>query len=125
LRIGKTERYPTGMPTYSFVDTETGEEFDLIMKYSEREEFLQENPNIKLLLSAPMIVTGVSIGSSNNKVPEGFKEVLAKVAEHHPESVVGERYNRKSIKNVRTREIVEKHYKKMKDKNKPATWRMP
>lgn len=125
MRIGKTERYPTGMPTYSFVDTETGEEFDLIMKYSEREEFLQENPNIKLLLSAPMIVTGVSIGSSNNKVPEGFKEVLAKVAEHHPESVVGERYNRKSIKNVRTREIVEKHYKKMKDKNKPATWRMP
>ena len=124
MRIGKIERYQTGMPTYSFVDTETGDEFDLIMKYSEREEFLQENPNIKLLLSAPMIVTGVSIGSSNNKVPEGFKEVLAKVAEHHPESVVGDRYNRKSIKNVRTREIVEKHYKKIKDRNKPANWRL-
>jgi len=113
------------MPTYNFIDTETGEEFEMLMKYSEREEFLKENPTIQVVMAAPMIVTGVSIGSSNNKVPEGFKEVLAKVAEHHPESVVGERYNRKSIKNVRTREIVEKHYKKMKDKNKPATWRMP
>jgi len=124
LRIGKTERYRIFMPTYSFVDNETGDEFDLVMKYSEREEFLQENPTIQVVMSAPMIVSSVSISSSNNKVPEGFKEVLAKVAEHHPESVVGERYNRKSIKNVRTREIVEKHYKKMRDKNKPANWRV-
>ena len=112
------------MPTYSFVDTETGDEFDLVMKYSEREEFLQENPTIQVVMTAPMIVSSVSVSASNNKVPEGFKEVLAKVAEHHPESVVGDRYNRKSIKNVRTREIVEKHYKKIKDKNKPANWRL-
>jgi len=94
------------MPTYSFVDTETGEEFDLIMKYSEREEFLQENPNIKLLLSAPMIVGGVSI---RDKMPSGFKEVLSKVGSAHPSSKVGQEYGNKTIKSVRSEQVVKKH----------------
>jgi hypothetical protein len=38
---------------------------------------------------------------------------LSKVAEAHPTSTVGERYGRKSIKDVKTREIVKKHVKKM------------
>jgi len=52
--------------------------------------------------------------NANNKVPEGFKEVLSKVAEAHPESVVGDRYGRKTIKSVKTREIVNKYYQKSK-----------
>lgn len=101
------------MPTYSFLDTETGEEFDLMMKISEREEFLKENKHIKPVISAPSIVSGVST-SAQNRVPNGFKEVLSKVAEAHPESVVGDRYRSKSIKEIRTKEIVDKHYKKLK-----------
>ena len=30
------------MPLYDFVDTETGEEFELLLKLSEREEFLKD-----------------------------------------------------------------------------------
>jgi hypothetical protein len=40
--------------------------------------------------------------------------VLSKVAEAHPESVVGDRYGRKTIKSVKTREIVNKYYQKSK-----------
>ena len=47
------------MPLYDFQDTETGEVFELQLKLSEREEFLKANPNVKQLLSAPRIVSGV------------------------------------------------------------------
>ena len=100
------------MPTYSFIDTDTDEEFEIFMSISEREEFLKENPSVQArMFEAPALVRGTSV---NNKVPDGFKEVLSKVAEAHPESVVGDRYGKKSIKNVKTREIVNKHYKKYK-----------
>lgn len=101
------------MPTYSFVDTETGEEFDSFMSISARTEFLKENPHIQPLVTAPAIVSGVSASTSNNKVPDGFKEVLSKVAEAHPASEVAYRYGKKSIKEVKTREIVRKHVEKM------------
>jgi hypothetical protein len=94
------------MPTYEFLNTETGEEFEVFMKISEREEYLKNNPHIQSVLSAPALVSGVS---TSNKMPDGFKEVLSKVAEKHPTSKVAERYGKKSIKQVKTEQIVKKH----------------
>lgn len=108
MRIGKIERYLIGMPTYNFIDTETGEEFESFMKISEREEFLKENPHIQPVLTAPHIVSGV-VGIGSNRVPNGFKEVLSKVAEAHPSSKVGQQYGQKSIKQVRSEQVVKKH----------------
>ena len=96
------------MPTYNFVDTETGEEFELFMKWSGRETFLKENPHIQPILTAPAIVSSVA-GMGSHRVPDGFKEVLSKVAEKHPGSSVGEKYGRKSIKEARTAQVVKKH----------------
>ena len=99
------------MPTYSFVDTDTGEEFDIIMKWSEREEFLKENPSVQPIVTAAGIVSGVSL---TGKVPDGFKEVLAKVAENHKSSTVADRHGKKSIKETKTRDLVDKYYNKQK-----------
>ena len=97
------------MPTYDFIDTDTGEEFEMMMKWSEREDYLKNNPNIQPLLSAPKIVSGTT-ASSTNKVPDGFKEVLSKVSEKYPMSPLAEKHNtNKSIKDVKTREVVKKH----------------
>jgi hypothetical protein len=97
------------MPTYDFIDTDTGEEFEMMMKWSEREDYLKNNPNIQPLLSAPNIVSGTT-ASSTNKVPDGFKEVLSKVSEKYPMSPLAEKHNtNKSIKDVKTREVVKKH----------------
>ncbi len=96
------------MPTYNFVDTETGEEFELFMKWSGRETFLKENPHIQPILTAPAIVSSVA-GMGSHRVPDGFKEVLSKVAEKHPGSAVGEKYGRKSIKEARSAQVVKKH----------------
>ena len=97
------------MPTYSFIDIDTGEEFDALMKISEREEYLKNNPNIQPLLTAAAIVGGVSI---KDKVPAGFKEVLAKVAENHKGSAVAQNYGKRSIKEVKTKRVVDSLHKK-------------
>lgn len=102
------------MPTYEFLNSETGEEFERLMSISAREDYLKENPHIVPILSAPTIVSGVSTSNSRQgKVPDGFKEVLSKVAEAHPTSTVADRYGKKSIKDVKTRQIVKKHVDKL------------
>ena len=39
------------MPTYEFQNTETGETFEKILKLSEREPYLKENPHLKQIIS--------------------------------------------------------------------------
>lgn len=98
------------MPTYEFFNTETEEHFEMFMKISEKESFLKENPHIQPMISAVSIVGGVSI---KDKVPDGFKEVLSKVAEKHPNSVVGDRYGRKTAKESKTKQLVDAHVNKI------------
>ena len=100
------------MPTYSFINNETGEEFDKFMSYSARESYLKDNPNIQPLVTAAAIVSGVST-STQYKVPNGFKEVLSKVAEAHPASEVANKHGKKSIKQVKTEQVVKKHVQKI------------
>lgn len=96
------------MPTYSFFNSETGEEFESFMRISERDEYLKSNPHIQPVVTAPAIVSGVST-STQNRVPDGFKEVLSKVAEAHPGSDLAQKHSRKSIKQARTEQVVKKH----------------
>jgi hypothetical protein len=100
------------MPTYSFINTETGEEFDMFMSYSARENFLLENKNVQSCVTSAAIVSGVST-STQYRVPNGFKEVLSKVAEAHPTSDVANKHGKKSIKQVKTEQIVKKHVQKI------------
>jgi hypothetical protein len=94
------------MPTYDFYNNETGETFELFMSISAREAYLKENPHIEQVLGATATVSGVSI---TGKVPDGFKEVLAKVSENHKQSTVANRHGKKGIKESQTQRIVDKH----------------
>lgn len=94
------------MPQYSFLDNQTGEQFDAFMKISEREEYLSQNPHIQPVVTAAGIVSGVSL---TGKVPDGFKEVLSKVAENHKTSAVAERHGKKSTKQIKTEQLIKKH----------------
>lgn len=100
------------MPTYRFLNKETNEEFEDFLSISRKEELLKLNPHIEQVIEAPAFIYR---STNTNKVPEGFNEVLSKVAEAHPESALADRHLKKSIKEVRTREIVDKHYKKWKN----------
>lgn len=100
------------MPTYEFINTETDEQFEMFMSIADRETFLQKNQNIKPVMTAPSIVSH-SGGDLYSKTPSGFKEVLSKVAEAHPNSVVADRYGKRSIKEVRTQRVVDAHVAKI------------
>ena len=97
------------MPTYIFYDSEEDEEFEMFMKWSEREEFLKNNPHIQPVMGAPALVSGVSI---TGKVPDGFKEVLSKISESHKSSEVANRHGKKSSKEIKTKQLVDKHISK-------------
>jgi hypothetical protein len=94
------------MPTYDFLNTETGEVEERFMSLSQREQFLKDNPHMQQMIGATATVSGVSI---TGKVPDGFKEVLAKVSENHKQSSVANRHGKKSIKESQTQQIVNKH----------------
>jgi hypothetical protein len=94
------------MPTYDFLNTETGEVEERFMSLSQREQFLKDNPHIQQMIGATATVSGVSI---TGKIPDGFKEVLAKVSENHKQSSVANRHGKKSIKESQTQRLVDKH----------------
>lgn len=100
------------MPTYTFFNSETGEAFEMMLKISERDNFLVENPHIQPVLTAPAILSGVST-SNQNRVPDGFKEVLSKISEAHPSSSVAEKHGKKSIKQIKTDQVVKKHVERV------------
>lgn len=56
------------MPTYSFRNKNTGEEFDVFMSISELEQYLKDNPDVEKLLSAPHFLGAqMNGGLLNNK----------------------------------------------------------
>ena len=73
------------MPTYTFRNKETGEQFEKFMGISARDTYLQENPQLEpLITGAPMICDPVRVGVT--KRDTGFKEVLQKIHERSPNS---------------------------------------
>ena len=94
------------MPTYQFHDTLNDEIVEIFMSISLREEFMQEHPHMEPIMQAPSIVSGVSL---TNKVPDGFKDVLSKIAEKNPYTDFHDRYGHTGIKEARTKQIVKKH----------------
>jgi hypothetical protein len=74
------------MPTYTFEDTNTGTVFDKIMKISERDLYLKENPNITQRIGRPPAI-GDSVRLGLKKPDAGFRDVLSNVKKHHPSSI--------------------------------------
>ena len=84
------------MPTYRFENLKTGVVYEDFMSIADMEK-LKKNKNIKLLPPTQMNIVS-SVGSVDSKTDSGFKEVLSKAAEAHPNSPLAERYGRKSVK---------------------------
>lgn len=71
------------MPTYNFIDKNTGEVIERIMKIADKEEFLKANPQYEsILLGAPSLGDPVRLGI--RKPDQGFREVLQKAKAAHP-----------------------------------------
>jgi hypothetical protein len=74
------------MPTYTFINNDTGEQFTQFMSISEMETFLNDNKNINQIIGAPAIADPTRMGI--RKPDQGFRDVLKKVKSSHRGSTV-------------------------------------
>jgi len=99
------------MPTYTFENTKTGEVFDDMMSMSAKDEYLIKNKHLKQLITRVNIVSGV-VGHGGLKNDNGWKEMQSRIAEAHPASPFADQHGKKSIKELKTKQVVEKHRKR-------------
>lgn len=70
------------MPSYTFLNTDSGEVFTTIMSIAEREEYLKANPHIQQqLISAPALGDSIRLGLK--KPDNGFRDRLKEIKKHH------------------------------------------
>ena len=100
------------MPIYSFENIKTGKEYTEHLSMSELETYLKKNKNVRQIFTSLNIVGGVA--GLTHKPDSGFKDVVQKIAEKHPGSPLADRYKKKSIKEIRTKQVIDKHRKKNK-----------
>ena len=64
------------MPTYRFLNNESGQEYEEFMTISALDEYLQANPNVTQLVNgAPMISSGRGMGKPDG----GFRDLLKEI----------------------------------------------
>jgi hypothetical protein len=95
------------------------------MKYAAYDEFVEKYKDRleRYIGKAPAIVwDGVAYGTTtSDRASDGFKEVLAKIGEHHTASPLAERFRKnKTIKEIKTKETVKKHREKAAKATKEA-----
>ena len=95
------------MPTYRFYDKVKDVEFEDYMTISEMEKLIKKK-HITLLPPTQMNIVS-SVGSVDSHTDRGFKEVLSKVSEAHPESPLARRYGRRSVKDTQIEKVRKKH----------------
>ena len=100
------------MPIYTFENTKTGKVYDEMMTISEMERYLKKNKHIKQKITGINIIGGIQ--GITHKTDGGWKENMSRIAEAHPTSPLADRYGKKSIKQVKTREVIKKHRNRKK-----------
>ena len=95
------------MPTYRFYNRKTGLVYEEYMMMSELEKLVKKK-HIELLPPTQMNIVS-SVGSVDGKTDSGFKEVLSKVSEAHPNSPLAERYGKRSVKDTQIERVRKKH----------------
>ena len=94
------------MPTYEFLNKETGQFEDHFMSYTKLDEFKKNNPHLLQQISAPNIVGG---HGDRVKTDDGFKEVLSKIGDAHPGSEVHAKHGSQDIKREKSVATIKKH----------------
>jgi hypothetical protein len=97
------------MPTYTFRDKTTGEQWDEFLSFSGREQRL-EDINIEQVPTAPAFISGVS--GVTHKNDSGFNDMMSRIAAANPASPLAETYGDRGAKASKTREAVKKQKKR-------------
>jgi len=96
------------MATYTFINKETNEIVDYSMRMSDYDHFIVEHPQLERYYEQGATLNIVS-GVGSIKTDNGFKEVLSKVAEAHPNSELASKTLSKSIRQSQVDRVVNKY----------------
>ena len=95
---------------YTFKNKKSGKIENYEMKLSEYDAFKENHPNLERYFeSAPAMNYR---GSTDFKTDNTWKEVMSKIGEQNPRSQIADEYVRKTAKQIKTNQILEKHLKK-------------
>ena len=70
------------MPTYTFRNTETGEEFEEFLQISQLSNYKHSNPHLEQIVGTPNIIGGLT--KESGSLPDGFKDKLKEMKKKHP-----------------------------------------
>jgi len=98
---------------YTFKNKKTGKIVTRDIKISEYDEFKKNNPHLERYLESPPAVAynGKTFISGTDNT---WKEVLSKIGQQNPASPLADQYYQRSIKEVKSKNIVNKHKDKVK-----------
>lgn len=82
------------MPTYSFRDTNSGECFDKLMRWEQREAFLKENPHLEPIITGAAAI-GDPVRLGVRRTDGGFNEVLSKIHSANYKSNLSDKLSRR------------------------------
>ena len=68
------------MPSYKFLNKDTNEEVDIFMSISERDMFLQENPNMEQLVNG---APSIGYSTLTKKPDNGFRDILKTIKKNN------------------------------------------
>jgi len=98
------------MPTYTIENTLTGEVYDEFLSISDKEALIEANPHLKQIIGAPALVGGTG---DRTRPPDGFKQVLSKIADANPTSGLADTYGGKDKKSSAIRDSLKRVKKKL------------
>lgn len=99
------------MPLYTFENKKTGKEYTEMMSIAEMEAYLKKNKDVRQVITSINIVGGVQ--GVSYKSDSGWQENLSRIAEAHPNSPLADKHKKKSIKEIKTRQVIQKHAKRI------------
>ena len=85
-----------------------------MMSIAEMEEYLLKNKHIRQVIT-PINISGGVMGV-NMKNDGGWKDNLSRIADAHPTSELAQQHRKRSIKEVRTEQVISKHRKRQRGK---------
>jgi len=95
------------MPTYRFYNKRTKKEYTDLMSISEMEEFIKKK-HIKILPPTQLNIVS-SVGHVDSHTDNGWKEVMSKISEAHPNSHLADQYGKKSVKDTQVDRVIKTH----------------
>lgn len=97
------------MPTYTFINNDTGEEFEEFMSMSSYDQYMIDNPHISRLYTTAPALVGDSVSLGIRKTDGGFNDLMQRIGQANRGSHVAEKYHQRSAKEVKTDNVVNKH----------------